>query len=143
MASKTLGPGVGDCCAKTVNNPCDVEGYLLNDEVTPNVGSFVTAGIDNRYAKKAISYSAVIAQIDAGLPLAYRLEQCVNIGQTTKTFCLTHFVIVSGYDNSTGKKLVKILDSAGGTSSLISYDDFKTDYQGYSVTHTFFTKLKS
>lgn len=143
MATKTLGQEAGDCCAQVDNNPCDVEGYLLNDQVTPNVGSFVTAEIDNKYVKNVISYSEVITQIDAGLPLAYRLEECVNIGKTDKKFCLSHFVILSGYDNSNGKQLVQILDSAGGTVSLISYSDFIKDYQGSSVTHTFFTKFKS
>ena len=142
MASKTLGSGFGDCCAKSNNNKCDVEGFLLNDEVTPNIGSFVTAGIDNHYVKNAISYSDVVKQIDDGLPVAYRLKQCIKIGKTTQTFCLSHFVVLSGYDNSTGKKLVQILDSAGGITSLIHYDDFITDYQGYSITHTFFTKAK-
>jgi hypothetical protein len=143
MASKTLGPEAGDCCAQVDNNPCDMEGYLLNDQVTPKIGSFVTAEIDNKYVKKAISYNDVITQIDAGLPLAYRLEECVNIGNSNQTFCLSHFVILSGYDSSNGKQLVQILDSAGGTVSLISYSDFIKDYQGYSVTHTFFTKSRS
>jgi len=129
LASQSIEPSPGNCCNKKIPDACNTTWYLYNNN---NQGSLITTGIANGYQTGAITYDEVIVQIDKGFPIAYRLNE--------KPFG-SHFVILSGYDNSKGKLLVQINDSAGGITSLIPYQEFINNYQGDAVvSHTFFTK---
>jgi hypothetical protein len=133
LASQSIVPAPGNCCQKK-NDKCNVEWYLVNDEDGKNEGSFITTGIANGYVEGAIAFKEVVANIDKGLPLAYRLEN-------KKLPIFTHFVFLSGYEIKDGKQLVRINDSAGGITSEIEYSIFAKNYNGEDkVTHTFFLK---
>lgn len=135
MASQSIVPSPGDCCGKKAISQCNVTWYVFTPQTGKlppgNYGSFVTAGIDNGYVNGAISYNDVITNIDNGLPVAYRMQEDLGF----------HFVILSGYDNTNGKELVRILDSAGGITSVIPYTEFVNKYQGVAkVVNTFFLR---
>jgi len=118
-----------DCCGKAAASPkCDKTFYLENSK---EQGSFVLTKIANGYQDSCISYSDLIKNIDADLPIAFRIELSPYFA---------HFIVVSGYDNTGGKEFVKINDSFFGDSE-IPYSEFVSKYQHVGkVTHTFFQK---
>lgn len=131
LASSTITPSPGNCCASEVPAACNRTYYLNNKQHT---GSLVTAGIDDGFQEGAITQDVLIGRLDKEEPVAYRLAMYSGT--------LFHFVIISGYQVINDKTIFTVDDSFFGSAEII-YDEFVKNYKNDGkVTHTFFTAKK-
>ena len=138
LAGASMKPSPGDCCANPENSPCDTPWYLQNDE---DLGSFVTAKIDNNFHKDFISFAQLMNELDQGRVVAYLLEMSID-GEITNMSTFSHFIAIAGYESTATEQNVVVYDPFFGTSEM-AYKEFVTNYkcqggrvEGHKVTHS-------
>lgn len=168
VASKSIVPSPGNCCANPSGLQCDVPGPLLNDN---NQGSLATTHIPSRFEEGAIPVRRLIAELDQGRIVAYRLQITLQNeidltvgGNEVKMAQFFHFVVIAGYEFSGSADdknvTVYVYDpfSLETGYSTMSYDVFQTAYKchggavpdpthegapdnetGCTITHSYFT----
>ncbi|GAB2576074.1 C39 family peptidase [Spirosoma areae] len=130
LASASITPSPGDCCANPENSPCDITWYLQNKE---DIGSFVTAKIAHNFHKGFIPFSQLMNELDQGRVVAYLLEMDID-GEIANMTKFSHFMVIAGYESTDTEQNVIIYDSYFGKSEM-AYKEFVTNYkcQGDSV----------
>jgi len=129
LASQSIGPDTGDCCANPEDSPCDIVWYLQNDE---NLGSFVTAGIARGYKKGFLPYKKLVGELDAGRIIAFLLRMDID-GTINNRNEFSHFVAIAGYEWTDSEENVTIYDSFFGKSEM-PYKEFVTNYKCHGGT---------
>ena len=147
LASASIIPSPGDCSKDPEHSACDIPWYLQNKE---NIGSFVTAGIDNNFKKGHISFQQLMNELDQGRVVAYLLEIDID-GKIDNMSHFTHFLVIAGYDSTGTEQNVTIYDPFFGKSDM-PYNEFVANYkcqggsvEGHKITkglveYTFFSK---
>jgi hypothetical protein len=111
------------CCEDGDNDGCNKPWYL--DRALQRTGNFSSK------RQGPVPWEEVRAEIDAGRPVAARIRWGDDTG---------HFVVLTGYRRSGGRRELEVQDPWTGSSSL-AIEDFTNAYKSSGTwTHTYLTE---